>query len=83
MAAWLQIPGTVIDYPVMWTPRDEEYYLYRDFDGSRNQNGCLILDTDEVIKLFLSISLKKLIEFKHLVRYRYLPLQTPDAEQQN
>lgn len=46
MAAWLQIPGTVIDYPVMWTPRDEEYYLYRDFDGSHNQNGCLILDTD-------------------------------------
>ena len=46
MAAWLQIPGTVIDYPVMWTPRDENYYLYRDFDGSQNQNGCLILDTD-------------------------------------
>lgn len=46
MAAWLQIPGTNIDYPVMWTPRDEEYYLYRDFDGSDNKNGCLILDTD-------------------------------------
>ncbi len=46
MAAWIQIPGTVIDYPVMWTPRDEEYYLYRGFDGAKNQNGCLILDTD-------------------------------------
>ena len=23
MAAWLQIPGTNIDYPVMWTPDDE------------------------------------------------------------
>lgn len=46
MAAWLQIPGTVIDYPVMWTPRDENYYLYRDFDGSDNKNGSLILDTD-------------------------------------
>lgn len=46
MAAWLQIPGTVIDYPVMWTPGDENYYLYRDFDGSENKNGCLILDTD-------------------------------------
>lgn len=46
MAAWIQIPGTVIDYPVMWTPEDENYYLYRDFDGSQNQNGCLILDTD-------------------------------------
>lgn len=46
MAAWLQIPGTVIDYPVMWTPEDEEYYLYRDFDKTDNKNGCLILDTD-------------------------------------
>lgn len=46
MAGWLQIPGTGIDYPVMWTPEDEEYYLYRGFDGSQNYNGCLILDTD-------------------------------------
>lgn len=46
MAAWLQIPGTMVDYPVMWTPEDENYYLYRDFDGSENKNGSLILDTD-------------------------------------
>lgn len=49
MAAWLQIPGTAIDYPVMWTPRDEEYYLRRGFDGSNNRNGCLILDTDSCV----------------------------------
>lgn len=49
MTAWLQIPGTDIDYPVMWTPEDEEYYLYRDFDGSDNNNGSLILDTDSSI----------------------------------
>lgn len=46
MAGWLVIPGTNIDYPVMWTPRDENYYLYRDFDKSDNVNGSLILDTD-------------------------------------
>ena len=46
MAAWLEIPGTVIDYPVLWTPRDENYYLRRGFDGKSDQNGCLILDTD-------------------------------------
>lgn len=46
MAAWLQIADTKIDYPVMWTPEDEEYYLRRGFDGSSNRNGCLILDTD-------------------------------------
>lgn len=50
MAAWLQIPGTNVDYPVMWTPQDENYYLYRDFDGSENQNGCLILDTDSSLE---------------------------------
>lgn len=46
MAGWLVVPGTNIDYPVMWTPRDENYYLYRDFDKSDNVNGSLILDTD-------------------------------------
>lgn len=50
MAAWLQIPDTIIDYPVMWTPRDEEYYLRRGFDGRNNQNGCLILDTDSCLE---------------------------------
>lgn len=49
MAAWLQIPDTNIDYPVMWTPRDENYYIKRGFDGSPNQNGCLILDTDSCL----------------------------------
>lgn len=49
MAAWLQVPGTGIDYPVMWTPRDENYYLLRDFQGNDNQNGCLILDTDSCL----------------------------------
>ena len=49
LGAWLQIPGTDIDYPVMWTPEDEEYYLYRGFDGSENKNGSLILDTDSCL----------------------------------
>lgn len=46
MVAWLKIDGTDIDYPVMWTPRQETYYLYRNFEGRDDKNGCLILDTD-------------------------------------
>lgn len=46
IAAWLYIPDTTVSYPVMWTPGDEEYYLYRNYDGTDNQNGSLILDTD-------------------------------------
>ena len=49
MVAWLVIPGTNIDYPVMWTPFDENYYLYRDFNKNENSNGCLILDTDSCL----------------------------------
>ena len=43
---WLSISGTNINYPVMQTPEDEQYYLRRDFYGEKNQNGCLFLDTD-------------------------------------
>lgn len=50
MAGWLVIPGTNIDYPVMWTPEDENYYLYRAFDKSEDVNGSLILDTDSSLK---------------------------------
>lgn len=46
LVAWLDIPDTIISYPVMWTPGDETYYLYRNYDGTDNQNGSLLLDTD-------------------------------------
>lgn len=46
---WLTIEDSVIDYPVMQTPEDEEYYLDRDFDKNYNSNGCLIMDTDSVV----------------------------------
>ena len=49
MVGWLVIPGTNIDYPVMWTPLDESYYLYRDFNKKNNNNGSLILDTDSCL----------------------------------
>lgn len=37
--AWLTVPGTVIDYPVMHTPGDIEHYIYRAFDGSDSPSG--------------------------------------------
>ena len=49
MAGWLVIPDTTIDYPIMWTPGDESYYLYRDFNKEDNDNGSLILDTDSCL----------------------------------
>lgn len=40
---WIQIEGTVIDYPVMYRPSEENYYLHRDFYGEYSANGCLFL----------------------------------------
>lgn len=41
MAAWIQIEGTKINYPVMHTPDRPEYYLNRDFYGEYSASGCL------------------------------------------
>ena len=44
MKAWLKIDGTVIDYPVMQTTREDgEYYLHRDFDEEYSYAGCLFV----------------------------------------
>ena len=46
MAGWLFIPDTPVDYPVMYTPEDPEYYLYRGFDKNWAGSGCLFLAED-------------------------------------
>lgn len=43
---WLKVDGMNIDYPVMQTMEQEDYYLDKDFQGNYSANGCLILDTD-------------------------------------
>lgn len=43
MVAWLTIPDTVADYPVMHTPDDVERYLHMDFDGYYSFSGCLFV----------------------------------------
>lgn len=49
MIGWLKIEDTVIDYPVMQTMDDENYYLNRNFEKEDDKNGCLIMDTDSVV----------------------------------
>lgn len=41
---WISIDGTNIDYPVMHTPDDPEYYLRRAFDKSSSRSGVPFLD---------------------------------------
>lgn len=39
--AWLYIPGTDIDYPIVQHPDEASYYLRRDLSGNKSTAGCI------------------------------------------
>lgn len=39
--AWISVPGTNIDYPVLRHPTDDGYYLYHNLNGSEGYPGCI------------------------------------------
>lgn len=41
---WVTIDGTVLDYPVMFTPKNPEYYLRRGFDKKYSYSGVPFMD---------------------------------------
>lgn len=41
---WIYIPGTSVNYPVMYTPYNPQKYLRRDFYGNCSQSGVPFLD---------------------------------------
>ena len=46
MVGWVQIEGTGIDYPVMQTPADPNYYLKHDFEKHYTDYGCPFMQAD-------------------------------------
>ena len=46
MVGWIQIEGTSIDYPVMQTPADPNYYLKHDFEKHYTDYGCPFMQAD-------------------------------------
>lgn len=56
LVGWIKIEGTLIDYPVMQTPEDPEFYLKRNFEKQSSRNGtpfvganCDMNDYDNII----------------------------------
>lgn len=39
--AWIYIPGTNIDYPILQHPTDNSYYLEYNLDGTKGYPGCI------------------------------------------
>ena len=76
IAGWLTIDGTTIDYPVMYTPDDNDYYLHLDFDKNWSDPGTPFIDTncrpfddrtDNV--LIYGHNMKSGIMFRELLQY--------------
>lgn len=44
IVAWISIPGTRLNYPVMHTPQKPEYYLYRNFNKEYSTSGVPFID---------------------------------------
>lgn len=69
---WVTVKGTQIDYPVMQTPKDSEYYLHRNFKKQEDVNGlpfldakCDVEDTDSNLMVY-GHHMKSGLMFAHL-----------------
>lgn len=78
LVGWLLIDSMGVDYPVMQTPEDDEYYLHRDFYGKSNANGQLILDkssdalTPSYNQIIYGHNMKSGAMFGNLIKYKDL-----------
>ncbi len=43
--AWINVPGTVIDYPIAQHPTDDTYYLSHGPEGLKSSHGCPFIET--------------------------------------
>ena len=72
-AGWLRIPGTKVDYPVMHTPDDMQYYIRRDFYGKSSVSGTPFIgdfcDTDSGSMIIYAHNMKNGTMFGELDEY--------------
>lgn len=76
IAGWISIEGTEIDYPVMQTVKDEQFYLHRNFYKAESTSGlpfmddrCIISDTSSNIIIY-GHNMKNGSMFAGLLKYQ-------------
>lgn len=92
--AWINVPGTNIDYPVLRHPTDNGYYLYHNLNGSSGYPGCIYTEnyngmdwTDPVTVLYghdmrstgtMFHQLHKFEKQNFFDTYQYIYIYTPE-----
>ncbi len=75
--AWIEIPDTDIDYPIMQKQGDPEYYLRRNYKGEYSYSGTPFLDENCNIRLSKNLivyghNMKDGTMFSELTKYKDL-----------
>ena len=75
--AWIEIPGTDIDYPIMQKQGDPEYYLRRNYKDEYSYSGTPFLDKNCNIRLSKNLivyghNMKDGTMFSELTKYKDL-----------
>ncbi len=94
VVAWIRIPGTQIDYPVV-QGEDNDYYLHHDLNGDDSASGTIFLDYADQVdfstlhNLFYGHHMRDGSMFKDICKYKdqayfdehkEILLYTPDRE---
>lgn len=92
--AWIYIPDTKIDYPVVQHPADNTYYLNYNLDGSKGYPGCIYSEnynekdfTDPNTVLYghnmkngsMFAGLHKFADSEYFENHPYIYIYTPDG----
>lgn len=92
--AWITVPGTAIDYPILQSGDDNSYYLNHAIDGSESAEGCIFTenlnrkDFEDPNTLIYGHDMKNGSMFRPLLDYRdrdffdqnrEITIYTPDA----
>ena len=95
ICAWLNIPGTEIDYPVLQNPEDDYLYMYHNADRQEDKNGALFTeheyngtDFTDPVTIIYGHHMKSGAMFGNLQQiytddfetYRDVVVYTPEAE---
>ena len=92
--AWIYIPDTKVDYPVLQHETDNTYYLNYNLDGSRGYPGCIYTEnynkkdfTDPVTVMYghnmkdggMFAGLHKYADSEYAESHPYIYIYTPDG----
>ncbi len=75
IVGWLEIAGTQVNYPVMQSYENPEYYLNHDFGGKENKNGLPFLDArykinESDVLLIHGHNMRSGLIFNELMKYK-------------